>query len=220
MAFFDDISQKLSSIGQTAVQKTKDVTGLAKMNSALYDEEKKSNNLFKEIGKLYFKLHSDDCEEPFRDYINALKESQEKIETFKKQIQEAKGYVRCPNCGGEVMGNAAFCSVCGQPMPRPTPQPQNNAAPRCSGCGQLVPPGMKFCTVCGTPVPEMNNIQGGNMNMPGVGMNMNIPGGINNVQYPASAPMNQPQTAICKNCGGVLEPNSKFCVLCGARIDV
>ena len=39
MSFFDDLGKKLSQAGQTAVQKTKEMADVAKLNSAISDEE-------------------------------------------------------------------------------------------------------------------------------------------------------------------------------------
>lgn len=60
--FFDDISKKLSQTGQGMVQKTKEMADVAKLNSAITDEEGKINNNYYLIGKLYVSMHMADCE--------------------------------------------------------------------------------------------------------------------------------------------------------------
>ena len=57
MAFFNDLSRKLTSVSQTAVQKTKDVADIAKINSEISDLQRTVNNLYYEIGKLYVAKH-------------------------------------------------------------------------------------------------------------------------------------------------------------------
>lgn len=52
MAFFDDLGKKLSQAGQTAVQKTKEITDIARINGLISDEEKKVNNNYYQIGKI------------------------------------------------------------------------------------------------------------------------------------------------------------------------
>lgn len=121
MAFFDDLGKKLSQAGQTAVQKTKEVADIAKLNSSIYDEEKKINNNYLEIGKLYVSLRAEAHEEEFDGMIAAIRESEEKIRGYRHQITEIKGIAICEKCGAEVPVHAAFCSACGAPMPVAAP---------------------------------------------------------------------------------------------------
>lgn len=121
MAFFDDLGKKLSIAGQTAVEKTKKVADIAKLNSYIYDEEKKIENNYREIGKLYITMHAEEPEAEFRGLIAGIRESEEKILGFRHQITEIKGVVSCPKCGAEVPVNAVFCSSCGAPMPSEAP---------------------------------------------------------------------------------------------------
>ena len=65
MAFFDDLGKKLSQAGQSAVQKTKEVADIARLNSAIYDEEKRIDSNYLEIGKLYVALHDAEHEADF-----------------------------------------------------------------------------------------------------------------------------------------------------------
>ncbi|MCM1187825.1 MAG: zinc ribbon domain-containing protein [bacterium] len=116
MAFFDDLGKKLSLAGQSAVQKTKEVADLAKWNSYIYDEEKKINNNYLEIGKLYVSLHADGHETEYDGMIAAIRESEEKIREYRQQITDIKGTVACPKCGAQVAVNAVFCSSCGASM--------------------------------------------------------------------------------------------------------
>ena len=117
MAFFDDLGKKLSKAGQSAVQKTKELADIAKLNSSVYDEEKKIDNNYLEIGKLYVSLHDADHEQDFDSLISAIHESEDKIKELKQQNSAIKGVVKCEKCGAEVSGDSAFCSSCGAPMP-------------------------------------------------------------------------------------------------------
>lgn len=121
MAFFDDLGKKLSQAGQTAVQKTKEMADIAKLNSAISDEEKRIDGSYLEIGKLYVSLHDAEHEADFDGLIAAIHESEGKIKDYQQQIKDIKGVVKCEKCGAEVPNNAAFCSSCGAPMPVVTP---------------------------------------------------------------------------------------------------
>lgn len=148
MAFFDDLGKKISQAGQSAVQKTKEITEVAKLNGAISDEEKKINYNYYQIGKLYYAMHASDFETDFSGMIEAIKESEQKVVEYRQQIQDIKGVVRCEKCGAEVASNVAFCSSCGAPMPKQTVKENENLI-RCSSCGQMVDKDMRFCIYCG-----------------------------------------------------------------------
>ncbi len=117
MAFFDDLGKKISKAGQSAVQKTKELADIAKLNSSISDEERRIDDSYREIGKLYDSLRGSDPEVDFAPLIASVRESEEKIKEFRQQIKDIKGVVCCEKCGAEVSSNAAFCSACGAPMP-------------------------------------------------------------------------------------------------------
>lgn len=117
MAFFDELGKKISQAGQTAVQKTKEMADVAKLNSSISDEEKRIEDSYREIGKLYDSLHGSNPEVDFAALIASIRDSEVKIAGYKQQIKDIKGVVCCEKCGAEVSQNASFCSACGAPMP-------------------------------------------------------------------------------------------------------
>ena len=125
MAFFDELGKKISQAGQNAVQKGKELADIAKINSAVYDEEKKIDDNYREIGKLYFSLRGKNPDVDFAAMVAAIHESENKIGEYKQQLKDIKGVVCCEKCGAEVSSNAAFCSACGAPMPvvKPVEEP-------------------------------------------------------------------------------------------------
>lgn len=130
MSFFDDLGKKLSQAGQSAAQKTKEIAETAKLNSQISDEEKKINDYYLQIGKLYVSLHDENHEADFDTLISNLHESENKVKECKQQIKDIKGVAVCEKCGAEIANGSAFCSVCGAPMPVVTPAEE--AAPESS----------------------------------------------------------------------------------------
>lgn len=162
MAFFDDISKKISQTGQSAVQKTKDMADIAKINAAISEEQKKINNAYVQIGKLYVSKHASDYEDDFAGMVNTIKDSENKIVDYQRQIQDIKGVVCCEKCGAEIPSNSAFCSSCGAPLPkREVVEEDTNDTDfvKCIGCGQMVSREIKFCTSCGKSVMESMQAQ-------------------------------------------------------------
>ncbi|WP_052169748.1 zinc ribbon domain-containing protein [Pseudobutyrivibrio ruminis] len=176
MGFFDDFGKKISDASQGAIAKTKDFADVAKLNSNISDEERRINNAYQQIGKLYFEMHLEDFEDCFKDHFAAINESLGKIQDYRQQITNIKGVVKCPNCGAEVPKDSAFCSSCGTPVPKqdvpaaeavpveeatPVEAPAEEApaveAPvekKCPSCGATLENGALFCTNCGTKVEE------------------------------------------------------------------
>lgn len=153
MAFFDNLGKKISQAGQTAVQKTKEMADIAKLNSCISDEERKIKDSYSEIGKLYMSLHDEDHEAAFSELVVGIHAAEKQIAEYQQQIKDIKGVVCCEKCGAEVTGNAAFCSSCGAPMPVVKPvETEEKAAAKCSKCGAELAPDTKFCTTCGAPV--------------------------------------------------------------------
>ena len=93
--FFDDLGRKISQAGQSAVQKTKEMTDIVKLNSSIADEEKKIRNSYVEIGKLYVSLHGEEHEPDFDKLMADVHEAEEKINDYRKQIGNIKGIVKC-----------------------------------------------------------------------------------------------------------------------------
>lgn len=165
VAFFDDLGKKISQAGQTTVQKTRDMADVAKINMQISDEEKKINDTYLQIGKLYMELHASDSEEAFQGMVQTIVEAQGKIKEYKAQIQEIKGVVRCEKCGAEVSKEAVFCPVCGVKMPEIVSEETEKTEveadaqaqepvveKKCANCGAVLGNDALFCSECGTKV--------------------------------------------------------------------
>lgn len=189
MAFFDDLGKKITQGGQAAIQKSKELAEVAKLNSLVSDEEKNINNNYFQIGKLYVTIHKTDCDDDFRGMINTIQESEKKILDYKEQIQVIRGIVKCEKCGAEVSLTSAFCNSCGASMPKRVPvQKQDENIVICDSCGKSVKKGLRFCTACGSPMTQEN---------------------INNSQL----------HKICPGCGFETADNETlFCNSCGTKL--
>lgn len=65
MALWDNLSKKASETTTKAAQQMKALSETTKLNCLISDEEKKINNSYYQIGKLYASVHQSDCEEAF-----------------------------------------------------------------------------------------------------------------------------------------------------------
>ena len=106
MAFLDDLSKK-----------TKNLSEIAKCNSAIAEDERNCNNTLLLIGRKYAELHANDGDsapEEFRPLLYALRQAQMRIAENKRRIEDLKGLVRCPACGAAMEPESLFCTNCGR----------------------------------------------------------------------------------------------------------
>lgn len=195
MAFFDNLGKKASEATAKAMQKAQEVSEISRINSLISEEEKKINATYYQIGKLYVSVHGADGEEDFSGMVAAVLEGEQKINDYRKQIQNIKGVQRCEKCGAEVARGVAFCSSCGAPMPK-AENPLPDDVIRCESCGTMVKRGMRFCTSCGKP-----------MVLPTTQDTPSL-----------SASEESCTKKICPSCGAEAEGDIAFCTECGAKL--
>lgn len=200
MSFFDEIGRKVSDVGQKTVQKTKDISDTARINSQINTEENIIKQTYMEIGRKYVEIHSEDSEPELAEYVEMIKESEKKIARYKKIIQNLKGIRICPNCGEEVAREASFCNSCGSRIKEEYLNGDSAGEKRCVKCGSTIEDGMKFCTKCGTPVEKENEIDDVK------------------VSLEKDFEENESSERKCKKCGTTLEKDAAFCVNCGEKI--
>lgn len=116
MGFFDDINKIVSDLGEKTLQKTKEISDVARFNTFVADEERKLNSAYCQIGKMYIAKYGNNCDEEFAALISTVAECTEKIKEYKSQICEIKGVQPCPNCGAEISRGFTFCSACGSQL--------------------------------------------------------------------------------------------------------
>lgn len=164
MAFFDDLSKKITDASTKTIQKGKDLTDVARLNSQISAEENRINTLYGMIGKQYMELHRKDAEDAFAGLVVSVAEAEQNIAACRAKITELRAVPHCPNCGAELVKGAAFCGICGTPIPvapapaapveaPTTPVQSVPAAPAvkfCPNCGVKMPADAQFCAECGT----------------------------------------------------------------------
>lgn len=196
MAFLDNVGKALSQAGQDAIQKTKDIADISRLNSTISEEEKNLVNQYQQIGKIYSQLHKNDYEDCFASYILSVEESLKKIEQCKAELIVLRDIAICPKCGAEQSAKVLYCNTCGGPMPKTLAQsipPEGSV--KCNNCGAFVNKNMKFCTTCGLPMAP------------------SVP----NSTPETSAPV-ETQPRKCSVCGTPIIEGSSFCLECGTKI--
>lgn len=192
MAFFDNFGKKISQVGQSTLQKTKEIADIAKLNSLVSDEEKSINHNYYQIGKLYASMHVTDYQNEFAEMIQKILQSQERIAELHTQIQNIKDVIHCEKCGAEVPSSSSFCSSCGAEISTPKSiSIEQNQLITCSNCGELIKGNLKFCTNCGH---QLSTSQSQDMNTDTL-----------YIECPNCGEKNNEEIVYCTNCGTKLK---------------
>lgn len=204
MGFFDDFGKRVTDVGQKAVQKTQEMSEVARVNSLISQNENKINNVYYQIGKLFVSIYGDDCKPEFAGMVATIAELEQQNITYRKQIQDIKGIQHCEKCGAEVPKGVAFCSSCGAAMPKVDKQVATDDCVKCSSCGSMVKKGMRFCTACGQAMIQ-----------PGTAST--------DVEEKKSSELIKEaliETAerVCTKCGAKVPDDSVFCTECGTKL--
>jgi len=157
MSFFSKVGEKITQTGQSAAQKTKNTAETLKLKGMISDEEKNINNVFKQIGKMYYETFGENPEQPFVQLVANIKDSEGRIVTYTDQINQLRGVLNCQNCGAEVPDDASFCSSCGSaisiiPEPLTSDGDDTTSETLCDQCGFVVASDLPFCTSCGNRI--------------------------------------------------------------------
>lgn len=154
MSFIDDLTQKLTQTGQSAIQKTKGYAETVKINSRVSEEERKLNGIYQQIGKLYCSTHSESCEPEFSELLADVASAEKNIAELREQAQAVKntGVAKCANCGSALTPDMKFCAVCGTPAAAKNTEPPESefGVRHCPTCGAQAQDNDLFCAECGT----------------------------------------------------------------------
>lgn len=153
MAFFDDMKDKFSMAGLSTVKKAKDLSEIAKLNTAVSDAELKITDLYSQIGYTIYCSYKDNPIPEVTELIQKVTELHSLIEDYQTQIKQINTSNSCPECGTKIRLGMNFCNVCGFKLPV-TNNPVLDKGKFCSKCGKEIRPGCVFCPSCGNKVEE------------------------------------------------------------------
>lgn len=156
MSFFDELGRKISDASRSAVEKTKDLAEITRLNSVIKENETQLDALYSELGEAYYKSHCNDKAPEFVSDIKKISALIRETDECRESILELKGLAKCPYCGAEFSADEAQCPECGKAVPRAAEKITDGDGDRliCSVCGYHMRPGSNFCIMCGTPVKK------------------------------------------------------------------
>ena len=162
-SFFDNLSDKLNTVGKGIADKAKEVSDLTKINSQIREEEKKIQAAYAAIGQKYHEANKENPDPEYVELFSGIAASKSLLAQYQLDLQKIKGLCTCENCGEEIDVNAAFCPFCGtkneylaKKAAFEAEQAAKNAPKVCPNCGASVKEDAVFCPECGSrvEVPE------------------------------------------------------------------
>ena len=151
MGFLDKLSDSITTGAGKVSEKTKELTTVASLNSAIDKDNKTLNALYAELGKSFYEQYKDELVAKFPETVAKVDELVASIAANQESIRQTKGIGVCPQCGKELPKDTKFCPGCGYKIPEPVMQAPTSGAV-CANCGAPLETGALFCTTCGTKV--------------------------------------------------------------------
>ncbi len=139
---FTELGESISSKSRNVVQKAKDATGIAGLNSRIHAIDEQLCAQFEQLGRAFFAAKGGPATEEMAALTAQIAELLDEQATIRAQINSIRGVVCCTNCGRELPVGSGFCPDCGTKTPEPVVYV-------CVKCGQIISETSAFCPYCG-----------------------------------------------------------------------
>ncbi len=163
MAVYDSLGNLLTRFGHWIVRQTKGSYKAARLSHVIREEERKQDDLFRQIGEYYYQMYGKDADGQMKIWCDAIWNNKMMIIQYQSQKRLVKGVAYCPNCSQEVPLHSKYCNHCGaRIMTAPEIQTKETApfsAKICPGCGAVIAEGDVFCANCGGRIPEKKSLK-------------------------------------------------------------
>lgn len=106
-------SEKLNQVTQSAISKSKEVAGVAKLNVEINTLNQSLKNIYTEVGRYVVKNRLLSEDESVAEWTSKAAALNADIESYEERIKDLKNVCTCPGCGAEVPRTSKFCGKCG-----------------------------------------------------------------------------------------------------------
>lgn len=115
MSFWDDLQKTLSEATDFTVQKTTELSDLAKLKYNIHATEKKLERIYAELGKAYYDTRKNDTdrESELATLIMQADKLICDVANMRTESSKLKKTDACPECSAEISKECTFCPVCG-----------------------------------------------------------------------------------------------------------
>ncbi|QSX05493.1 zinc ribbon domain-containing protein [Sedimentibacter sp. zth1] len=145
--------------------KNKNNGDIEKLEEKILQEQQEIEEIYNQIGKVYYEWHRSDNDDRLVPLCNVVKESNRIIALCEKQILFLQGIKLCENCNAQLSLDSLFCNKCGVKVndlndssneARQNIDNSNNtmemAIIKCRECGSDNTEDTIFCTNCGAKI--------------------------------------------------------------------
>ena len=120
MGFFNSLGKKASEAYKVTADKTSKIAKETKLRMQVADYKSQINDLYKEIGEVVYKKHSEDSKnsitKELEEKCTKIDELSAQIDANLKECLKLKDKRTCPKCSSEVDKNVQFCPNCGEKL--------------------------------------------------------------------------------------------------------
>ena len=155
MAFLDKFSgigETISTKSKNVVQKAKEATETAGLNSQINAIDGRLRGLYEQLGRAYYDARGGAATQEMAELVRQIAEAHDEQDALREQIRKIRGVRVCQSCGAELAAGAAFCPGCGTKVPEIPVR-------CCPGCGRQVPEEAVFCPGCGQDLSEPSDAE-------------------------------------------------------------
>ena len=90
MAFFDELSKKLSGVSRVAVRKAKEVTDIGGLKLQIADENRKLSKIYENLGREYYDRFQNEAAEELSGLVKQIKDSTDKVAALQDEISRVE----------------------------------------------------------------------------------------------------------------------------------
>lgn len=114
MAFFESLSEALSTKGKEAAEAAKKVAEIANLKGQINGINTEIKKNYMKIGEGYYEAYKNSevtCE--FEENVQAIRDAKKAVEELEKKIRDLKGDIKCSGCHSLIPSDSAYCPKCG-----------------------------------------------------------------------------------------------------------
>ena len=115
----------------------------SQINRMIEEERSKQKQIFSQLGEMYYRDICEDPPERYAGLVKAMKDSEDAVNGYLKQIDQLKKRKYCKVCNTYLDADARFCPQCGSEVTNDTEEQ------KCPNCGGKIEADDMYCALCG-----------------------------------------------------------------------
>ncbi|MGM9973295.1 MAG: zinc ribbon domain-containing protein [Clostridiaceae bacterium] len=112
----NDIGRALKDTGRKTLKKSSIFIDSSRINLIISSKKNKINDIYKEIGKRYYKKYKKDLskDSPFKKLFLDIDALKKEIKELEQELLSVNNEKQCPHCGKFIDKKSLFCNKCGK----------------------------------------------------------------------------------------------------------